>query len=91
MPCARSRGVKLTKYHPPIRRLQEEFAMRIARRKYAKARGPRPEKSKIDMDNSEPWMRNPDSVADYWYIACKVNERVEAIRKDGRLAARAGR
>ncbi len=70
--------MKLTQYHPSIRRLQEDFAARIARRKYTNARGPRPEKSKIDMDNSEPWMRNPDSIADYWYIACKVNERVEA-------------
>jgi len=69
--------VNLTKYHPPIRRLQEEFAMRIARRKYTAARGPRPEKSGIDMDNSEPWMKNPDSISDYWYIACKVNKRVE--------------
>lgn len=69
--------MNLTQYHPPIRRLQEEFAMRIARRKYTAARGPRPEKSGIDMDNSEPWMKNPDSISDYWYIACKVNERVE--------------
>jgi len=51
--------------------------MRIARRKYTAARGPRPEKSGIDMDNSEPWMKNPDSISDYWYIACKVNKRVE--------------
>lgn len=74
---ARIPFVKLTQYHPPIRRLQEEFAMRIARRKYTAARGPRPEKSKIT-DNSEPWLKNPDSIADDWYIACKVNERVEA-------------
>lgn len=40
------------------------------------ARGPRPEKSKIT-DNSEPWLRNSDSIAEGWYIACKVNERVE--------------
>lgn len=72
--CARIPIVKLTKYHPPIRRLQEEFAMRIARRKYANSRGPRPEKSKIDMDNSEPWMRNPDSVADYLEISRRIQE-----------------
>lgn len=74
--CASFRVVKLTKYHPPIRRLQEDFAARIARRKYIAARGPRPPKGKIT-DNSEPWLANPDSVSDDWYIACKVNERVE--------------
>jgi hypothetical protein len=69
--------VNLTQYHPPIRRLQEDFAARIARRKYMAARGPRASKGKIT-DNSEPWLANPNSVSDYWYIACKVNERVEA-------------
>ena len=74
---ARFRVVKLTQYHPPIRRLQEDFAARIARRKYIAARGPRPPKGKIT-DNSEPWLANPNSVSDDWYIACKVNERVSA-------------
>ncbi|MES2439665.1 MAG: hypothetical protein V4584_11385 [Verrucomicrobiota bacterium] len=66
----------LTQYHPSIRRLQEDFAARIARRKYTAGRGPRPPKGKIT-DNSEPWLANPDSVSDDWYIACKVSERVE--------------
>lgn len=73
----RLRVVKLTKYHPSIRRLQEDFAARVARRKYTAARGPRPAPSKIT-DNSVPWLENPNSVADYWYIASKVNERVES-------------
>ncbi len=68
--------MKLTQYHPSIRRLQEDFAARVARNKYIAARGPRPPKSKIT-DNSEPWLKNPDSVADDWHIATKVNERVE--------------
>ncbi|MEY3897443.1 MAG: hypothetical protein RLZZ214_2964 [Verrucomicrobiota bacterium] len=72
---ARFRDVKLTQYHPSIRRLQEDFAAHIARRKHIAARGPRPPKGKI-MDNSEPWLAKPDS--DDWYIACKVNERVKA-------------
>lgn len=71
------RAVELTKYHPSIRRLQEDFAARIARRKYIAARGPRPPKGNIT-DNSEPWLANPDSISDDWYIACKVNERVNA-------------
>jgi len=48
--------------------------MRIARRKYAAARGPRPEKSGIDMDNSEPWMKNPDSISDYLEISRRIQE-----------------
>ena len=72
-PGARVPLVKLTQYHPPIRRLQEEFAMRIARRKYTAAHGPRPEKSKIT-DNSEPWLRNPDSIADYLEISRRIQE-----------------
>ena len=70
--------MKLTKYHPSIRRLQEDFAARLAHRRMLAARGPRPPKGGIIMDNSEPWLRNPDSISDDWYIACKVNERVEA-------------
>jgi hypothetical protein len=27
-------------------------------------------------DNSEPWIRNPSSVAEFWEIACRVNETV---------------
>lgn len=77
--CARFRPVEFTKYHPSIRRLQEDFAAPIARRKYIAARGPRPPKGKI-RDNSEPWLANPDSVSDDWHIACKVNERVKASK-----------
>jgi hypothetical protein len=69
------RLVKLTGYHPSIRRLQEDFAARVARRKYIAARGPRPPKGQIT-DNSEPWLKHPDSISDDWYIACKVSERV---------------
>ena len=65
--------MKLTEYHPPIRRLQEDFAARVARRKYLAARGPRPPKSQIT-DNSEPWLKNPDSISDYLEISSKVQE-----------------
>lgn len=67
--------MKLTQYHPSIRRLQEDFSARIARRKYMRAMKRSP--LKTIPDNSVPWLENPDSVADYWEIACKVNERVE--------------
>jgi len=69
--CASFRLVELTKYHPPIRRLQLDFAARIARRKYIAARGPRPPKGMIT-DNSEPWLANPNSVADYLEISSRV-------------------
>ena len=65
--------MKLTQYHPSIRRLQEDFAARVARRKYTAARGPRPPKSKIT-DNSEPWLANPNSVSDFLEISSKVKE-----------------
>ena len=65
--------MELTKYHPPIRRLQEDYAARIARRKYIPARGPRPPKGKIT-DNSEPWLANPNSVSDYLEISSRVKE-----------------
>ena len=67
----------LTQYHPSIRRLQEDFAARLARRRMMANRGPRSPKSGIT-DNSVPWLENPNSVADYLYIARKVNETVEA-------------
>ena len=67
--------MKLTQYHPSIRRLQEDFSARIARRKYTRAMKRSPHKTITD--NTEPWLEYPDSVADYWEIACLVNKRVE--------------
>ncbi len=69
-------------YRPSIRRLQEDFAQRLARKRMlerARARaGDTPTKRPdIDMDNSEPWLRNPNCIADYIYIAKKVTECVE--------------
>ncbi|MEO0018303.1 MAG: hypothetical protein RLZZ522_1586 [Verrucomicrobiota bacterium] len=65
-------AVKLTQYHPSIRRLQEDFSARIARRKYMRAMKRSPHKTITD--NSEPWLKNPDSVADFWEIARCVKE-----------------
>jgi hypothetical protein len=65
--------VKLTRYHPPIRRLQEEFAARIARRRYTRGNGPRSPKLALG-DNSEPWIAHPDSVADCIEISNRVKE-----------------
>lgn len=71
---ARLLPVHLTQYHPPIRRLQEDFARRLTLRKMLNARGPRREKPKFDMDNSEPWMKKPDSVSDLLEISRRIQE-----------------
>jgi hypothetical protein len=71
--------VKLTKYHPPIRRLQEDFARRLALKRMSDRLGPRPPSTITD--NSVPWMEHPDSVSDLWFIASQVNERVEAWKR----------
>jgi hypothetical protein len=63
--------VHLTHYHPSIRRLQEDFAARIARRKYTAAMRLSAEKSKIT-DNSVPWLENPNSVADCLEISARM-------------------
>ena len=65
-------------YRPSIRRLQLDFAQRLARKRMlAKIREKNPHPDKKIMDNSEPWLRDPRSVEDYWYIAQQVNERVK--------------
>lgn len=61
-------------YRPSIRRLQEEWAMRVARQVMKRRRKPAPP-SKIT-DNSVPWMEDPQSLADYWFIAENVNKCV---------------
>jgi hypothetical protein len=65
--------VNLTKYHPSIRRLQEDFARRIALRKFRATRGALAPKSNIT-DNSEPWLKNPDSITDYLEISKRIQE-----------------
>jgi hypothetical protein len=68
--------VKLTRYHPPILRLQQDFAARIARRRYLRANATKtPKTPKLQLtDNSEPWLKNPDSIADYLFISTSVKE-----------------
>ena len=43
-------------------------------------RGPAKPGPKI-LDNSEPWLANPKTVDDLWYIAQCVQERVEQFQK----------
>lgn len=66
--------MKLTAYHRPIRRLQLDFASRLSQKRMLAGR---PRGPKTITDNSEPWMENPDSVADYIEIATRVNELVK--------------
>jgi hypothetical protein len=66
--------VPFPQYRIPIQRLKEDWSRRIARnvmRRRRQSTSP----SNIT-DNSEPWIQNPSSVEEFWYIACKVNETV---------------
>jgi hypothetical protein len=62
-------------YRIPVQRLKEQYSSRIVQARLRRKRPPVPP-SKIT-DNSEPWIRNPSSVAEFWEIACRVNETVE--------------
>lgn len=70
-----------TGYRPSIRRLQEDFAARLARKrmleKIAERRGGPSNKPAIDLSNSEPWMARPNCLADDWHIAQQVAKDVE--------------
>ena len=70
----------LRRYTPPIRRLQEDYRAEIARRVRRARRGPAKPGPKIP-SNSEPWLANPKTVDDLWYIAQCVQERVEQFQK----------
>ena len=67
-------SVAFPQYRIPIVRLKEEWAFRLRMERLRRKRPPAPP-SKIT-DNSEPWIRNPSSVAEFWEIACRVNETV---------------
>lgn len=68
-------------YRPSIRSLQEDFARRLAlKRMRERARKGKPPLKKVIMDNSEPWMENPSSVADYLEIARLVDEHTRLWR-----------
>lgn len=66
-------------YRPSIRSLQEDFARRIAFQAMKKRREAKhgPVKNLQLTDNSEPWLENPNSVADYWYISEQIRKRTE--------------
>jgi hypothetical protein len=67
-------SVAFPQYRIPIQRLKEEWAFRLRMERLRRKRPPRTP-SKIT-DNSEPWIKNPSSVAEFREIACKVNETV---------------
>jgi len=66
--------VAFPQYRIPIARLKEEWAFRLRMERLHRKR-PTVPPSKIT-DNSEPWIRTPSSVEEFWQIACKVNETV---------------
>jgi hypothetical protein len=60
---------------PSIRRLQEDFAARLARKRMIdRIREGRPKRTPlgIDLSNSEPWPREEDSLAGDWLIASEI-------------------
>lgn len=66
-------------HRPSIQSLKEEYARRSALNLMKERReekyGPQAP-SKIT-DNSEPFLKNPNSVADFWYISEQVGKREE--------------
>lgn len=64
----------LPQYRIPIQRLQEDWALRKRMERLRGKRPPAPP-SRIP-DNSQPWSQRPDSVAELWEIACKINATV---------------
>ncbi|GAA5484355.1 hypothetical protein [Haloferula sargassicola] len=65
---------------PSIRRLQEDFAARLARqRMLERIRAGRPKRDSkgIDLSNSEPWPRSEDSLAGDWEIAKDIAMDIE--------------
>ena len=66
--------VAFPQYRIPVERLKEEWAFRLRMERLRRNRPEMPPSSITD--NSEPWIRNPSSVAEFWEIACKVNETV---------------
>jgi len=66
--------VAFPQYRIPIQRLKEEWAFRLRMERLRRKR-PLMQPSKIT-DNSEPWIKNPSSVAEFREIACRVNETV---------------
>ncbi len=67
------------RYRPTIRRLQEDFARRVALAAMKKRREAKygPSVKLALEDNSEPWLENPNSVADYWYISEQIRKSKE--------------
>lgn len=66
--------VAFPQYRIPISRLKEEWAFRLRMERLRRKR--LPAKPSTITDNSEPWIKDPSSVAEFWEIACRVNETV---------------
>lgn len=59
-------------YSPPLHRIKEEYSAMLRSKARIAKLGPQP-KNRIP-DNSEPWIENPKTLADFWEIACRVSE-----------------
>lgn len=72
----------IPRYSPPLERIREEYSRMVARKVMARRRPPRPEESlsKI-MDNSTPWVENPQTYDDLWFISTSVQQLVDTFHK----------
>lgn len=69
-------------YRPSIRSLQLEFAQRLARKRMlAKIREKNPHPEKKILDNSEPFVKDPDSIDDFIEISRRARASEERWRK----------
>ncbi len=69
-------------YRPSIRRLQLEFAQRLARKRMhrnLRERTPTPQKTLAD--NSEPWIPHPSTIGDFLAISRMVKQSEERWRR----------
>jgi len=63
-----------------MREYADVLTMRRLKKKRDEKRGYSLPKSKIQ-DNSEPWMENPQTLADFLWISDQVRQVVERCRK----------
>jgi hypothetical protein len=71
--------VELTQYHPSIRRLQEDFAARVAKRADAISSDKSAERD--DLENQGGMLRKSDSIAAWLEIAREANNRSKALER----------
>jgi hypothetical protein len=60
--------------------VMEEYKHHLLRKRRL-AKRPPPKKSAVNLDNSEPWMKDPQTIDDLVWIAQQVNKTAEAWKR----------